>query len=205
MRYYIADLHFFHEVLNNKMDKRGFADVGEMNEYIIQKWNNKVRKNDDVVIIGDLSFGSGKETNELLKRLNGRLYLIKGNHDYFLSSKDMDLSRFVWIKPYDELSDNKRKVVLCHYPIICYNGQYLLDKNGAPKTYMLYGHVHNTQDQRLVEKFQEITRATVATDAAGETRNIPCNMINCFCMYSDYEPLTLDEWIECDLRRRKMR
>ena len=203
MRYYIADLHFFHEALNNKMDKRGFADVGEMNEYIIQKWNNKVRKNDDVVIIGDLSFGSGKETNELLKRLNGRLYLIKGNHDYFLSSKDMDLSRFVWIKPYDELSDNKRKVVLCHYPIICYNGQYLLDKNGVPKTYMLYGHVHDTQDQRLVEKFQEIMRATVATDAVGETRNIPCNMINCFCMYSDYEPLTLDEWIECDLRRRK--
>lgn len=203
MRYYIADLHFFHEALNHKMDKRGFADVGEMNEYIIQKWNNKVRKNDDVVIIGDLSFGSGKETNELLKQLNGRLYLIKGNHDYFLASKDMDLSRFVWIKPYDELSDNKRKVVLCHYPIICYNGQYLLDKNGAPKTYMLYGHVHDTQDQRLVEKFQEITRATVATDAAGEMRNIPCNMINCFCMYSDYEPLTLDEWIECDLKRRK--
>ena len=115
MRYYIADLHFFHEALNNKMDKRGFADVGEMNEYIIQKWNNKVRKNDDVVIIGDLSFGSGKETNELLKRLNGRLYLIKGNHDYFLSSKDMDLSRFVWIKPYDELSDNKRKVPLPYH------------------------------------------------------------------------------------------
>ena len=21
-------------------------------------------------------------------------------------------------------------------------------------------------------------------------------MINCFCMYSDYTPLTLDEWIE---------
>ena len=27
-------------------------------------------------------------------------------------------------------------------------------------------------------------------------------MINCFCMYSDYTPLTLDEWIECDRKRR---
>ena len=27
-------------------------------------------------------------------------------------------------------------------------------------------------------------------------------MINCFCMYSDYTPLTLEEWIECDKERR---
>ena len=29
-----------------------------------------------------------------------------------------------------------------------------------------------------------------------EPMPIPCNMINCFCMYSDYVPLTLDEWID---------
>ena len=201
MRYYIADLHFFHAAMNQRMDKRGFANVEEMNEYMIAKWNGKVRKNDDVVIIGDLSWGNAEETNALLKRLNGRLYLIQGNHDRFLANKDMDASRFQWIKPYEELSDNKRKVVLCHYPIMCYNGQYRLDEEGNPKTYMLYGHVHDTQDQRLLEQFQEITRNTVTTDAQGNTRNIPCNMINCFCGYSDYTPLTLDEWIECDKRR----
>ena len=32
MRYYIADCHFFHRGLNEKMDKRGFADAEEMNE-----------------------------------------------------------------------------------------------------------------------------------------------------------------------------
>lgn len=31
---------------------------------------------------------------------------------------------------------------------------------------------------------------------------VPCQMINCFCMYSDYTPLTLEEWVECDQRRR---
>ena len=31
---------------------------------------------------------------------------------------------------------------------------------------------------------------------------IPCQMINCFCMYSDYTPLTLEEWVECDQWRR---
>ena len=188
MRYYIADLHFYHEAINSRMDCRGFADAAQMNAYMIEKWNGKVRKKDDVVIIGDLSWA-------LLEQLNGRLYLIRGNHDRFLSKRDANIERFKWVKPYEELSDNGRKVVLCHYPIMCYNGQYRLDKNGNPKTYMLYGHVHDTQDQRLLEQFQEITRQTIVTDAQGNERNIPCNMINCFCMYSDYQPFSLDEWI----------
>ena len=139
----------------------------------------------------------------LLRQLKGRLYLIRGNHDRFVDKTTMDMRRFVWVKPYEELYDNKRKVVLCHYPIMCYNGQYRLDDKGNPRTYMLYGHVHDTRDQRLIEQFQEITRATVTMDAQGNERTIPCNMINCFCMYSDYEPLTLDEWIVCDARRRE--
>ena len=202
MRYYIADLHFFHGALNDKMDRRGFASVEEMNEYMIEKWNKKVRKNDDVVIIGDLSWGNVQETNALLQRLKGKLYLVCGNHDRFVNNKEMNPDRFKWIKHYAELSDNRRKVVLCHYPIMCYNGQYRVDEKGEPKTYMLYGHVHDTQDERLIEQFQEITRKTMVTYAQGNERSIPCNMINCFCKFSDYEPLTLDEWIVCDKRRR---
>lgn len=201
MRYYIADPHFFHGALNTKMDRRGFESVEAMNEYMLRQWNRKVRKNDEVVILGDLSWGKAEETNELLEQLNGRLYLIQGNHDRFLKNKDYNAGRFVWIKPYEELQDNKRKVILCHYPIMCYNGQYRVDENGNPKVYMLYGHVHDTQDQRLLERFQAITRETASVSPDGKTRQIPCNMINCFCMYSDYVPLTLDEWIACERRR----
>ena len=204
LRYYIADLHFFHENLNTKMDRRGFASGEEMNEYMIKKWNGKVRKKDEVVILGDLSWGSAEQTNELLAKLNGRLYLITGNHDKFVREAAFQADRFTWIKPYEELSDNRRKVILCHYPIMCYNGQYRLDAEGKPKTYMLYGHVHDTRDQRLIEQFRKITRNTKTVNAAGEEQCIPCNMINCFCMYSDYEPLTLDEWIEVDRKRCKL-
>lgn len=201
MRYYIADPHFFHGALNTKMDRRGFESVEAMNEHMLRQWNRKVRKNDEVVILGDLSWGKAEETNELLDRLNGRLYLIQGNHDRFLKNKDYNAGRFVWIKPYEELQDNKRKVILCHYPIMCYNGQYRVDENGNPKVYMLYGHVHDTQDQRLLERFQAITRETASVSPDGTARQIPCNMINCFCVYSDYVPLTLDEWIACEKRR----
>ena len=203
MRYYIADCHFFHEALNTQMDRRGFSSVEAMNTYMLRKWNTKVRPNDEVVILGDLSWGKPDETNALLKQLNGRLYLIEGNHDRFLRNTAYDSGRFVWIKPYEELKDNKRKVILSHYPIMCYNGQYHLNDKGDPKTYMLYGHVHDTMDQRLLEQFQEITRSTMRIGRDGEKKQIPCQMINCFCMYSDYTPLTLDEWINCDRKRKK--
>lgn len=205
MRYYIADNHFFHATMNDKMDCRGFESGEAMNEYMISQWNKKVNKNDEVVILGDFSIGKAPETNAVLKRLNGRLYMIIGNHDRFLEYADFDSSRFVWIKPYEELQDNRRKVVLSHYPIMCYNGQYRLDEHGSPKVYMLYGHVHDTHDERLITQFQEMTRQTVITDYKGETRSIPCHMINCFCKYSDYVPLTLDEWIELDAKRKNIR
>lgn len=195
MRYYIADLHFFHGALNTHMDRRGFEDAQQMNQYMVKKWNEKVRPKDEVVILGDLSWGTPKETAALLEQLQGKLFLIQGNHDRFLKRNSADTGRFVWIKPYAELSDNNRKVVLCHYPIMCYNGQYRLSSKGNPKTYMLYGHVHDTRDQRLIEQFQRITRQTMFTDVLGNERFIPCNMINCFCMYSDYEPWSLDEWL----------
>ena len=196
MRYYISDLHFFHEKLNDEMDNRGFRDVEEMHNYIIKRWNTRVNKRDEVIILGDLSYGKAEETNELLSRLNGKLCLIRGNHDsLYLKKTAFDESRFEWIKDYVELKDNNRKIVLCHYPIMCYNGQYRLNTEGKPKTFMLYGHVHDTHDQRLIEEFIRITRETKSCYKDGMVKNIPCNMINCFCMYSDYTPWTLDEWI----------
>jgi len=204
MRYYIADSHFFHEGMNNEMDKRGFSSVEEMNEYMINQWNSRVNKRDDVIILGDFSVGKGEETNEILRRLHGQKYLIEGNHDKFLNDKKFDRSLLKWIKPYEELKDNKRKVVLSHYPIMCYNGQYRVGGEGDPRAYMLYGHVHDTMDEKLINQFQNITRETMVIDRDGVTEKvIPCNMINCFCMFSDYVPLTLDQWIEVDRKRRE--
>lgn len=205
MRYYISDLHFYHESLLTKMDKRGFTDCEEMHRYIREQWNQKVRQQDEVVILGDVSMERGKPTSDLLEQLHGKLYLIKGNHDTYLKDRRFDASRFEWIKDYEELNDNKRKIILSHYPVFCYNGQYRRDKEGNPKTYMLYGHVHNTQDEILVNDFINRTRAAMHQNPGDkEKKSIPCQMINCFCMFSDYTPLTLDEWITVDKKRREL-
>ncbi len=204
-RYYIADLHFFHDALNTRMDKRGFSSGEEMNEYMIEKWNDRVRKKDEVVILGDFSLGKADETMEILKRLSGKKMLVEGNHEKYLKDKSFDKSLFEWVKSYAELHDNNRKIILSHYPIFCYNGQYRKSASGNPRTYMLYGHVHDTMDERLVMRFQKETRETVReVFGQEEEQSIPCNMINCFCVYSDYVPLTLDEWISVQRKREEV-
>lgn len=90
-----------------------------------------------------------------------------------------------------------------HYPVFCYNGQFRRGADGTPLTYMLHGHIHKSEDQVLVDRFSTETRAMMRKNAHQETAQpVPCQMINCFCMYSDYTPLTLEEWVECDQRRR---
>ena len=204
MRYYIADCHFYHKNLLTEMDNRGFESVEQMNEVMIEKWNKKVHTRDEVVILGDLSLGNGKETNEILCRLKGRLCLIRENHDErYLRDRDFDTSRFEWVKDYAEIHDNKRKIVLMHYPVFCYNGQFRRGADGTPLTYMLHGHIHKTPDQEQVDRFcaetRDVRRKTAHQE---EALPVPCQMINCFYMYSDYTPLTLEEWVECDQRRR---
>lgn len=202
MRYYISDCHFYHRSLLTSMDKRPFESVEAMNEAMIEAWNAKVRKNDDVIILGDFSWGNAEQTEELLKRLNGKKYLIRGNHDLYLKDKTFDLSLFGWVKDYAEMHDNNRKVVLCHYPMACYNGQYRLDENGKPKTWMLYGHIHDTHDQQMLDHYIDYVKSQTHTRiGTGEQAPIPIQMINCFCVRSNYQPMTLDEWIEIEKKR----
>ena len=108
MRYYISDLHFYHDALNHVMDVRGFRDEQDMNEYMISQWNSRVRKNDEVVVLGDLSMEKWDKTKAVLDQLKGKIYLLQGNHDRFVKDKEFDLSRFIWVRSYAEMHDNGR-------------------------------------------------------------------------------------------------
>ena len=203
MKLYISDLHFYDQKVMS-MDKRNFPDPRAMNQYMIDKWNNKVRGGDIVIVLGDfIGTNEPAKINSILHKLKGKICLIEGNHDYIWMNKPgVDMSRFEWIKPYAEIEDHKNSVILSHYPIMCYNHQYQLKSDGSPQTYMLYGHVHNTHDEQLITKFQQQTRETMVKCKSGKDRPIPCNLINCFCMFSDYTPLSLKEWIKLDEKRR---
>ena len=65
---------------------RPYKTIEEMNTDIIKKWNAKVKPEDDVYILGDMFFKYTdiQQVKDILKTLNGKKHLIKGNHDKFL-------------------------------------------------------------------------------------------------------------------------
>jgi len=69
----------------NRVDERGvmFESVNQMDEFLIERWNEVVGLDDLVYHLGDASYK--RETlRAVLPRLNGRKILICGNHDpYF--------------------------------------------------------------------------------------------------------------------------
>lgn len=138
MKYYISDLHFGHRnILEFEKENRPFETVEEMTEEYIKIWNNKVKKGDEVYILGDFSFYHCEETMKILRRLNGMKFLIKGNHDnMYLADKAFDTSLFVWIKDYATVKDDGDVIILFHYPIQTWDRKH----HGSLH---FYGHVHS--------------------------------------------------------------
>ncbi|MGX7030330.1 metallophosphoesterase [Vagococcus zengguangii] len=110
MKYFIADLHLYHENVI-RFCERPFANVEEMNDTLIHNWNQVVTPKDDVYILGDFIVrGSGEEANKILQQLNGKKYLIKGNHEHYLKDPEFDASLFESIKDYSEMASCRIKL-----------------------------------------------------------------------------------------------
>ena len=78
-----ADWHFNHD-REFIWGARGFENVEQMNNAIIQRHNQLVHPDDDVYVLGDLMLGAkfGLEAGlNLINQMNGNLHLIRGNHD----------------------------------------------------------------------------------------------------------------------------
>jgi calcineurin-like phosphoesterase family protein len=135
--YFTADTHFYHSNIIN-LSSRPFRDVHHMNRQLIQNWNAYVTDIDEIYILGDFMYkGTAEDANSLLKKLKGKKYLIRGNHDKYLNHEGFNSSLFEWVADYYVLNYKKRKFVLFHYPILEWAGYFRDDIH-------LYGHVHNS-------------------------------------------------------------
>lgn len=81
-----SDTHFNHANILNFTDFDGkkvrpFSSVDEMNEIMIERWNECVKSGDKIYHLGDVFFGSKSWIEENWSRLNGQKRLIVGNHD----------------------------------------------------------------------------------------------------------------------------
>lgn len=140
MDYFTADLHVGHEgTLKWERNARPFSDVDEMDETIVRDWNNRVTPADRVFILGDVSFRSMELTKQFLHRLNGQIFLIKGNHD---SSKIIKHLPYAKVSTYDELKFEQadgttNKIIMSHFPFLSWNRMH----HGS---YHLHGHSHGS-------------------------------------------------------------
>lgn len=157
MVYFTADCHFHHKNVIKYCD-RPFADVDEMNRVLIENWNNVVKENDEVYILGDFTFKGLDAIEPLVEQLNGTKYLVRGNHDRKLKAG----SPYESDEYYVELKSFNRWFILSHYPFASWNGMH----RGSIH---LHGHQHNHKGYNLDNLEQGIRRYDVGVDANNYT------------------------------------
>jgi len=77
----ISDMHFDHTNII-KYCNRPFKNTEEMNNTLLNNWNDNIAKEDTVYFLGDLVFGKDSHNIEYwLSKLNGKIIFIQGSHD----------------------------------------------------------------------------------------------------------------------------
>lgn len=135
-----SDTHFGHD-REFLWGPRGFTSSQEHDEAIIKNWNEVVGPDDIVYHMGDLMLGDNAHGIECVKRLNGHIKLIRGNHDtdarwkLYATLPNVELIGWAEVIKY-----KKYRFYLSHHPTMTSN----LEK--APHLRMhlinLYGHTH---------------------------------------------------------------
>lgn len=135
--WFTSDTHFYHENIINFCN-RPYSSVEEMNESLIANWNSVVKPNDYIFHLGDFCWGNDKDKIiEILKRLNGKINLILGNHDTNIITQRLE--RYFHSVQYQDLIEiNSDRVYVSHLPFATLPG---ID-SPSKQIYQCYGHVH---------------------------------------------------------------
>lgn len=187
--FFTSDMHLYHKNVLY-FDHRNFDSVEEMNRELIERWNRKVSKEDIVYVLGDMIWKSGNDkAEEIIKSLNGKIILIKGNHDMFIKNEKVR-NLFEDVKDYDDIcvtliDGTQKRCILSHFFMPFYNAHHY----GAIH---LHGHSHVSD-----EAWEELRFAAELNE-----KGIKNEIYNVGTMYWDYAPVTLDE-ILADKDRNK--
>ena len=115
---------------------RPFQSRSEMDQTLIKNWNVVVPEDGIVVHCGDFMLPHNediKEYNKYLNRLNGRVLLLRGNHD--LASLDWVSDKLIAVRDQAMIVVDGVKIFAQHYPCAAFNGDY-----------HVYGHIHTLAD-----------------------------------------------------------
>lgn len=130
--WFASDHHFFHRKIAGFCN-RPFSNLEDMHERFIADHNAVVQPEDRVWFVGDFSFGEPHETTNVLRRMKGQKFLIKGNHDH--QRRISTVAGYADVFPYKELKFDDDHVILSHFPMLVWNRAH----HGS---YHLHGHSH---------------------------------------------------------------
>ena len=150
---FTSDLHLGHK--NILVNRTQFTAIEQHDDFLIEQWNAKVRKQDEVYILGDFSYrASPQEVCTFLERLIGRKHLIVGNHDGYWMKKMQD-KLYMYFETIDSLKVIKldhKNLTLCHYPMLEWSGSNYVE---AGKSYLIHGHIHASTDPKVYGYIQQ--------------------------------------------------
>ena len=139
--WFTSDTHFCHNQ-GFLYEPRGFTNVDDMNEAIIENWNKMVKPHDIVYHLGDTMLNDNAKGVECFKRLNGEIFLIWGNHDtenrtntlFEACRNKMNGGWYAFM-----IKQGKQSIYLSHYPTLTANYD---DKHFNQHVINLHGHTH---------------------------------------------------------------
>ena len=159
---------------------RPFQSRSEMDQTLIKNWNEVVPEDGIVVHCGDFMLPHNediKEYNKYLNRLNGRVLLLRGNHD--LASLDWVSDKLIAVRDQAMIVIDGVKIFAQHYPCAAFNGDY-----------HVYGHIHTLADGTCYGIDGDVTKVMGKnTYDVGVDQN-------------GYTPVSY--WQLCDIFRKKM-
>ena len=115
--FFTSDTHFNHANII-KFCNRPFKDVEQMNDVMIANWNSVIGKDDTVFHMG--------------------------NHD-LKNIRQGFISRFEHVAMQMRIEIGKKRIYLCHYPFLCFEGGYKDD------VWQLFGHVHTRRSNSGID------------------------------------------------------
>lgn len=127
MIFVIADTHFS-EFPIIEHENRPFASSKEMDEHIIKQWIRTIDEYDEVYVLGD--FGAENHESNILRRLPGKKYLVKGNHD-------KESNEYYRKAGFDEVYDHP--IILDNFFLLSHEPMYV---NVNMPYANIFGHVH---------------------------------------------------------------
>jgi calcineurin-like phosphoesterase family protein len=156
MKYFTGDEHYFHHKII-EYENRPYKDEKQMRSDLIIRHNEIVKKDDEVIHLGDFAMVGTSQWEKLgtvLSKLNGIHHLVVGNHDECPWDKYLNIG---FSSVHTSLWFDEDGIICCHDP-----SAWSITKHKFP--ILLCAHIHKLFD--LIKKSDSVV-INVGVDVRG--------------------------------------